>query len=183
MGIVKQGRGAGFNTPNRFEPLHLEPVPGEEPEPSPTRYFLDSTRTVLAANDSPDLPFKYSINPYRGCEHGCIYCYARPTHEYLGFSAGLDFESRILVKRDAPRLLEEAFHRRSWRPQTVVFSGNTDCYQPIERRLELTGISISWSSSRHSTWSRSVSRSRRSTRSLHASWNRVQLHHRGDWKR
>ncbi len=138
MSVTKRGRAAAFNTPNRFEPLHVEPFPEEEQTAIPTQYFHDSSRSILAANDSPDLPFKYSINPYRGCEHGCIYCYARPTHEYLGFSAGVDFESRILVKCDAPRLLEQAFRRRSWQPQTVVFSGNTDCYQPIERRLELT---------------------------------------------
>jgi len=116
----------------------VEPLPEEEQGEVPTQYFYDSSRSILAENDSPDLPFKYSINPYRGCEHGCIYCYARSTHEYLGFSAGTDFESRILIKTDAPRLLENAFKRKSWQPQTVVFSGNTDCYQPIERRLELT---------------------------------------------
>jgi len=134
----KQGRGAAFNPPNRFEPLHVEPLPEEEQGEVPTQYFYDSSRSILAANDSPDLPFKYSINPYRGCEHGCIYCYARATHEYLGFSAGTDFESKILIKTDAPQLLEKAFRRKSWQPQTVIFSGNTDCYQPIERRLELT---------------------------------------------
>jgi DNA repair photolyase len=104
----------------------------------PTEFFVDSTRSILARNDSPDIPFRYSINPYRGCEHGCIYCYARPSHEYLGFSAGTDFESKILVKPDAPALLEQAFERKSWRPQVVAFSGNTDPYQPAERQLELT---------------------------------------------
>jgi DNA repair photolyase len=134
-----RGRGAGFNPPNRFERLQVEPLEDLDGERSlPTQYFVDSTKSILAENDSPDVPFTFSINPYRGCEHGCIYCYARASHEYLGFSAGLDFESRILVKPDAPRLLEEAFRRRTWKPQPVALSGNTDCYQPVERRLELT---------------------------------------------
>ncbi len=101
-------------------------------------FYRDSSRSILAKNDSPDLPFSYSINPYRGCEHGCIYCYARPSHEFLGFSAGLDFESKIMVKMDAARLLQETFEKKSWEPQLVALSGNTDCYQPIERKLELT---------------------------------------------
>ncbi len=99
---------------------------------------MDSSKSILAKNDSPDLPFTYSINPYRGCEHGCIYCYARPSHEYLGFSAGLDFESKIMVKLDAAKLLEETLQKRSWEAQMVAFSGNTDCYKPIERKLQLT---------------------------------------------
>jgi DNA repair photolyase len=104
----------------------------------PTIYYRDASRSILSKNDSPDIPFTFSINPYRGCEHGCIYCYARPSHEYLGFSAGLDFESKIMVKMDAPWLLDQAFRRRSWIPQTVALSGNTDCYQPVERHLQLT---------------------------------------------
>ncbi len=133
------GRGAAYNPPNRFEPFHLEGIDaGEEPRAVPTRYYVDSARSILAQNDSPDVPFDFSVNPYRGCEHGCIYCYARQTHEYLGFSAGVDFESKILIKPDAPELLEQAFRRKSWKPQTVCLSGNTDCYQPIERHLELT---------------------------------------------
>ncbi len=103
----KRGRAAGFNTPNRFEPLHLEPDPAEPGEEGfeervPTRYLIDASRSILAENDSPDVGFRFSLNPYRGCEHGCVYCYARPTHEYLGFSAGLDFETKILVKEQAP---------------------------------------------------------------------------------
>jgi DNA repair photolyase len=93
---------------------------------------------VLSHNDSPDVAFRWSINPYRGCEHGCVYCYARPTHEYLGFSAGLDFETKIVVKHDAPALLGRALQRPSWTPETIVMSGNTDCYQPVERRLQIT---------------------------------------------
>jgi DNA repair photolyase len=93
---------------------------------------------VLAENDSPDLPFRFSLNPYRGCEHGCVYCYARPTHEYLGFSAGLDFERRLMVKTDAPELLRAKLASSAWVPQMVALSGNTDCYQPTERRLGIT---------------------------------------------
>jgi len=134
------GRGAAENPPNRFERLHLEPLPAEDGQPAevPTLFFSDASRSILAENDSPDLSFRFSVNPYRGCEHGCIYCYARPSHQYLGFSAGLDFETRILVKERAPELLREALAARAWRPQLVALSGNTDCYQPIERRLELT---------------------------------------------
>lgn len=132
------GRGAGFNPPNRFEQLRIDIDQASDERPTPTNFYIDSSRSILAKNESPDVGFTYSINPYRGCEHGCIYCYARPSHEFLGFSAGLDFESKILVKTEAPGLLEEAFSRKSWNPETVSLSGNTDCYQPIERNLELT---------------------------------------------
>ncbi|MDX1532114.1 MAG: radical SAM protein, partial [Rhodothermales bacterium] len=142
----RRGRAAARNTPNRFERLHVEPdaaalVEADGAEAAgrvPTRFFRDTTRTALARNDSPDLPFRYGLNPYRGCEHGCAYCYARPSHEYLGFSAGLDFETKIVVKPEVPRLLAEAFQKPSWEPQVVALSGNTDPYQPVERRLELT---------------------------------------------
>ena len=103
-----------------------------------TRYYRDPSRSVLAHNDSPDLRFRTSLNPYRGCEHACVYCYARPTHEYLGLSAGLDFETHILVKEDAPELLHKALAARRWEPQVVAVGANTDPYQPIERRLALT---------------------------------------------
>jgi DNA repair photolyase len=93
---------------------------------------------VIAYNDSPDVGFDASVNPYRGCEHGCVYCYARPFHEYLGFSAGLDFESRILVKEEAPELLRRELSAAKWKPQALAMSGVTDCYQPAERRLEIT---------------------------------------------
>jgi DNA repair photolyase len=138
---MKRGRGSGFNTPNRFEKLHRIPVEVEGEDDGRqvrTAYYEDTTRSILARNDSPDLDFTYSINPYRGCEHGCIYCYARPSHEYLGFSAGLDFETRIMVKQKAPELLAQAFRKKSWEPQVVVMSGNTDCYQPVERKLRIT---------------------------------------------
>ncbi len=141
------GRSSGFNPQNRFEEISFVPsdeddrfFPGEDrfQRKIETKFFTDASKTVLAKNDSPDIPFTYSLNPYRGCEHGCIYCYARPSHEYLGFSAGLDFESKIMVKEDAPRLLRETFMKKSWEPQVVALAGNTDCYQPVERRLGLT---------------------------------------------
>ncbi len=141
------GRGSSFNPQNRFEEISIVPseeedrfFPDEDREQQKleTKFFADSSRTVLAKNDSPDIPFTYSLNPYRGCEHGCIYCYARPSHEYLGFSAGLDFESKIMVKEDAPQLLRDAFMKKSWEPQVVALAGNTDCYQPVERKLRLT---------------------------------------------
>ncbi|MEW6271514.1 MAG: PA0069 family radical SAM protein [Thermodesulfobacteriota bacterium] len=138
------GRGTAQSPPNRFEQLHfepdpdLEPDPGEERAPEPTRYYRDASRSILAENSSPDVGFRWSVNPYRGCEHGCVYCYARPSHEYLGWSAGLDFERRLLVKTDAPQLLRRALAAPRWQPDVIALSGNTDCYQPIERRLRLT---------------------------------------------
>src|SRR6516162_802320 len=116
--LMTAHRGAGENPPNRFEKIQLEPDADWNPEEDilpRTQFFKDHSKTVIAHNDSPDIGFRSSLNPYRGCEHGCIYCYARPTHEYLGFSAGLDFESKI-----------------------IVMSGVTDCYQPVERKLKLT---------------------------------------------
>jgi DNA repair photolyase len=132
-------RGTEANPENRYERIHVDADEDFEDDGTPpTVLYRDATRTALAHNDSPDIGFEYSLNPYRGCEHGCIYCYARPTHEYLGFSAGLDFERRILVKEDAPQRLREAFSSPRWRPQMVSLSGNTDCYQPVERRLQIT---------------------------------------------
>jgi DNA repair photolyase len=142
--IAIRGRGAAENPPNRFEKLAYVPDPDltdplEEIESAiKTQFLKDSSRSIIAYNDSPDVGFNASVNPYRGCEHGCIYCYARPTHEYLGFSAGLDFETRILVKEDAPELLRKELASPRWKPQVVAMSGVTDCYQPIERRLKLT---------------------------------------------
>jgi DNA repair photolyase len=103
-----------------------------------THYLADESQSIVAENDSPDVGFRYSVNPYRGCAHGCSYCYARPYHEYLGFSAGLDFETKVLVKYRAPELLREWLARPGWRPETIAFSGVTDCYQPAERDFELT---------------------------------------------
>jgi len=137
---VVRGRGAAWNPPNRFERLHLDREGWNDPDdPAPeTQLLNDATRSILSRNDSPDVGFGVSVNPYRGCAHGCAYCYARPTHEYLGFSAGLDFETRILVKREAPTLLREALASPGWTPEPIMFSGNTDAYQPAERRLRIT---------------------------------------------
>jgi DNA repair photolyase len=136
-----RGRGATINPPNRFDRLVFEPDPealeGESPRPR-TEFFADASRSILARNQSPDVGFEFSLNPYRGCEHGCTYCFARPTHETLGFSSGLDFETKILVKRDAPALLRDELSRKSWKPQVIALSGVTDPYQPVERRLGLT---------------------------------------------
>lgn len=136
-----RGRGAASNPPNRFEPISLERDADWDPDQDPapkTRFYRDVSQTIISYNDSPDIPFRASLNPYRGCEHGCSYCYARPTHEYLGFSAGLDFESRIMVKENAPDLLRRELSSPKWKPQELAMSGVTDCYQPIERRLQLT---------------------------------------------
>ncbi|HSJ09468.1 MAG TPA: PA0069 family radical SAM protein [Longimicrobiales bacterium] len=141
-----RGRGAAFNPPNRFEPVEcipdgdtLDADLAEEELPLPRTQFLrDTTRTILARNDSPDVGFNTSINPYRGCEHGCIYCFARPFHEYLGFSAGVDFETKILVKEDAHVLLRAELMKKSYTPEMIFMSGVTDCYQPVERKLGIT---------------------------------------------
>jgi DNA repair photolyase len=137
---ILRGRGTPDDPPNRFERLHIALDPEERGDPGrrTTSYFRDASRSVLTRNTSPDIGFDWSLNPYRGCEHGCVYCYARPTHEYLGFSAGLDFESKIMVKREAPTLLSQALSRPRWRPVPLVMSGVTDPYQPIERRLGIT---------------------------------------------
>jgi len=142
------GRGPAINPPNRFERLHvacdadtwqsdLDGVPDERPDPR-TQFFHDATETILTRNDSPDIPFTYGLNAYRGCEHGCAYCFARPFHEYLGWSSGLDFETKILVKLRAPQLLRGELEARKWEPQVVSMSGVTDCYQPAERHFRLT---------------------------------------------
>jgi DNA repair photolyase len=136
-----QGRGAASNPANRFDKLHFEADPDAEAEAESapgTQFLRDKTVSILSHNDSPDVGFDTSINPYRGCEHGCIYCFARPTHEFLGLSAGLDFESKILVKEQAPSLLRQALASPKWKPRVIVMSGVTDCYQPVERRLKLT---------------------------------------------
>jgi DNA repair photolyase len=141
MPVPIHGRGASFNPANRFDKLHLEPDPDadfEAPSAPGTVFLKDKTASILTHNDSPDIGFDTSINPYRGCEHGCAYCYARPTHEFLGMSAGLDFESKILVKQNAPELLRQALTSPKWKPRVIVMSGVTDCYQPAERRLKIT---------------------------------------------
>lgn len=139
--LSPRGRGAANNPANRFESISLERDadwnPEEDAAPK-TQILRDRSQSIITYNDSPDIPFRASINPYRGCEHGCSYCYARISHEYLGFSAGLDFETRIMVKEDAPRLLREELASARWQPQLLAMSGVTDCYQPIERQLQIT---------------------------------------------
>ncbi|MCC6491500.1 MAG: PA0069 family radical SAM protein [Pirellulales bacterium] len=141
------GRGAGIQPDNPYLSTQqvddFEQVEGDEEffaalGRPPTVYLDDDSQSIVATNDSPDVGFNYSVNPYRGCQHGCSYCYARPGHEYLGLSAGVDFETKILVKRRAPELFREFLARPKWRPEPIAFSGVTDCYQPIERELRLT---------------------------------------------
>jgi DNA repair photolyase len=142
-----KGRGSQLNPPNRFGgPVHeldLSEVEGDEDyleslRNRPTEYLPDRARSIVAENDSPDVGFRYSINPYRGCSHGCSYCYARATHEYLGLNAGLDFETKVFVKEDAPALFREFLARPGWQGEVIAFSGVTDCYQPAERTFRLT---------------------------------------------
>ena len=134
-------RGVASNPVNRFESIQVEPDPDwydEDERPPKTEFIRDHSQSIISYNDSPDLNFRASVNPYRGCEHGCVYCYARPTHEYAGMSAGLDFESKILIKPEAPELLRKELCARKWKPQMIAMSGGTDCYQPVERRLRIT---------------------------------------------
>ncbi|HVZ66470.1 MAG TPA: PA0069 family radical SAM protein [Lacunisphaera sp.] len=140
------GRGPALLPPNRFEPVTLEPDPewqnaaaeGVEPPSPRTQFYFDGTESLLTHHDSPDIGAGWSINCYRGCEHGCAYCFARPTHEYLGWSSGLDFETRILVKQRAPEILRAELSSPRWRPEPIMMSGVTDCYQPAERHFKLT---------------------------------------------
>ena len=135
------GRGASVNPPNRFERLQTLPDPDCPPEERPhprTEFFFDASESILTHNDSPDVPFSFGLNPYRGCEHGCAYCFARPYHEYLGFSSGLDFETKIMVKLRAPQLLRAALLSPQWQPECITLSGATDAYQPAERQFRVT---------------------------------------------
>lgn len=141
------GRGAQKNVQNRFfaesyevsdDFLNYCDAEGDDPDPNKTHYLEVFPKTIVNRVESPDVGMAYSMNSYQGCEHGCIYCYARNSHEYWGYSAGLDFERKILVKKNAPRLLEEKLQSKSWKAQTIVMSGNTDCYQPAERRFGIT---------------------------------------------
>jgi hypothetical protein len=157
--VISAHRGAAENPPNRFEKIHLERDEDWNPEEDPlprTQFLKDSSKTIIAYNDSPDIGFEASVNPYRGCEHGCIYCYARPFHEYLGFSSGLEFETKIMVKENAPKLLREELSSPKWKPQVIAISGVTDCYQPVERKLKLTrwtrSCARSWSRARLRRW-------------------------------
>ena len=142
-GAIK-GRGTAINPPNRFEAARVEAfddgwnLPEEEAGRPRTTLLRDNTRSIIARNDSPDLPFSQSVNPYRGCEHGCVYCFARPSHAYLGFSAGLDFETKIVFKPEAAKLLEKELSKASYKPAVIVLGSNTDPYQPVERTLAIT---------------------------------------------
>lgn len=147
--------GSNIDPPNRFEVVHkeldLEHLEWDQEHLRTLtnrriEYVADSSRSIVSENSSPDIPFRYSINPYRGCIHGCAYCYARPGHEYLGFNAGLDFETKIVVKRDAPVLFREFLGKASWVPEPITFSGVTDCYQPAEREFRLTRqcLEVAW---------------------------------------
>lgn len=142
-----KGRGAQKNVPNRFfseasewrdDFLNYCAVEGEDFQSNTTSFLEVFPRTIVNKVDSPDVGMGYSMNMYQGCEHGCIYCYARNSHEYWGYSAGLDFERKILVKKNAPQLLEEKLQSKNWKAHTIVLSGNTDCYQPAERKFEIT---------------------------------------------
>jgi DNA repair photolyase len=144
---IVNGRGAQIAPKNRFESTHreddFEQLEADDEllqatRSLPTEYIDDDSQSVVTENNSPDVGFRFSLNPYRGCSHGCSYCYARPTHEYLGLNAGLDFESKVFVKRRAPELFRRFLARESWEPQFIAFSGVTDCYQPAEREFRLT---------------------------------------------
>ena len=144
---ARKGRGASFNPKVRFEQTDLEPFDDgwgsldafrEEAPPPRTEVLPDASRSVIARNDSPDIPFEQSINPYRGCEHGCIYCYARPSHAFLGLSPGLDFETRLLAKHDAAALLDKELAKPGYHCRPIALGTNTDPYQPVERRLQIT---------------------------------------------
>lgn len=139
----EKGRGAQFNPKNRFlkgqyVQEHVEGIDEWEHDPRQTQYIYDDSKTLVNKVTSPDVGMMFSANPYQGCEHGCIYCYARNSHEYWGYSAGLDFESRIIVKKNAPALLRKFFDNKNWQPAPISLSGNTDCYQPIERKMRIT---------------------------------------------
>jgi DNA repair photolyase len=142
-----KGRGSHLNPPNRFGGLHYVPDWDQIENDAeyldsirnrPTQYLPDQARSIVTENNSPDVGFRYSVNPYRGCLHGCAYCYARPTHEYLGLNAGLDFETKIFVKHDAPALLRDFLMKDRWRCEPIALSGVTDPYQPCERQFLLT---------------------------------------------
>lgn len=139
----EKGRGAQINPKNKFSSYefvkeHIEGIDEKSTINHQRKVYLESPKNIISENKSPDIPFRYSINPYQGCEHGCVYCYARNVHTYRGFSAGMDWETKIIAKLNAPRLLEKTFLKKSWKPETIILSGNTDPYQPLEQKLKIT---------------------------------------------
>ncbi len=153
--IQPVGRGAQISPPNRFDRIHVEDTFDAMEHDDDflasiarprTEYFEDDSQSIVTSNDSPDIPFTYSMNAYRGCAHGCAYCYARPTHEYLGLSAGLDFETKVFVKLRAAELLGQFLKRPSWSCESIMMSGVTDCYQPAEQHFRLTRqcLEVAW---------------------------------------
>lgn len=139
----QKGRGAQINPKNKylsheFVKEHIEGIDEDSTINHQRQVYIESPKKILSENKSPDIPFRYSINPYQGCEHGCAYCYARNVHAYWGFSAGMDWETKIIAKVNAPQLLEKVFLKKSWKPETIMLSGNTDPYQPLERKLKIT---------------------------------------------
>jgi DNA repair photolyase len=138
-----KGRGAQYNIHNKYLTQqyvqeHMEGLDEALESDAQTTLSYEYPKRIVNEVDSPDIPLPYSMNPYQGCEHGCIYCYARNSHQYWGYSAGIDFERRIIVKEQAAQLLEDTFRRRGWKPAPIMLSGNTDCYQPVERNLKIT---------------------------------------------
>lgn len=136
-----KGRGAQYNPKNKWSSVAYEFDLQEQYSKATKarrKVFVETPVNILSENKSPDIPFRYSINPYQGCEHGCVYCYARNVHNYWGFSAGLDWETKIIAKPNAPQLLERVFLRKNWKPQTIMMSGNTDPYQPLEQKMKIT---------------------------------------------
>jgi DNA repair photolyase len=141
-GMTIKGRGSQLNTKNRFLKKelvaeHIEGLDEQYDLNRKTEYYYEHPKKIINGNDSPDVA-EFSMNPYQGCEHGCVYCYARNVHEYWGFSAGMDFEQKIIIKPEAPQLLEKDLSKKSWQPSMIMLSGNTDCYQPVERKMQLT---------------------------------------------
>ncbi len=165
---ARRGRGAVTNRAGRYEKDRLSAADDgwdcldQEPDPLRTQVLRDTTRSILARNTSPDIPFDRSINPYRGCEHGCIYCFARPTHAFLGLSAGLDFETKIFVKPDAADLLETALRKPKYRPRVIAMGTNTDPYQPLEKERKITrSILEVLARFNHPLWKRPMTRAPR----------------------
>ena len=136
LNVVNSGRGSQIKVPNRYDAAIADIH--EVADNLKTKYISIHPKTILNKVPSPDLPFEYSMNPYQGCEHGCVYCYARPTHAYWGYGPGIDFEQKIMIKKNAPALLHDVFKSKKWKARSIMLSGNTDCYQPIEKKMQIT---------------------------------------------